>query len=162
MDISKCVATKAIITKNKDLIPFWDNRLSLENNKLFGDSIVFEGINHYNFVDCVYDIETKEIKATVELNHYEINEQFEKGMQVLYQYKSYRKTLSLNEIKDIVYEKFDLTIRKGSELDNNEKSLFKDVVFENDVIYSIKSWKPYYLLDNGEKVSEYSLFILKN
>ena len=46
----------------------------------------------------------------------------------------------------------DGDINKGSKLESHWKKSFKDVIFQDNLIYAIKQWKPTYVLDDGTRI----------
>jgi hypothetical protein len=88
----------------------------------------------------------------IELNYYptEDNLEFKKGQVVLFE-KSHRNLVEA-KISEVVYEQYDLEIKKGSKLDKFWRIKFKDKIIDNNALYAIKQWKPFYVLDDGTKV----------
>ena len=155
MDIKRYVIIQAIKTRENEFIPIWDDRIIFEKTELFGNVIRLKdslGSEYFNLVECIYDLKTKKVEIGVELDYYPIEKdlEFKKGEIVLFE----RKHRELSEIKisDIVYEEYEIEIKRGRKLDKWWCERFKDVVIENDTLYSIKQWKPFYILEDGSKI----------
>lgn len=162
MDIKRYIITQAVITKQKEIIPIWDERIVFEKTELYGNVITLNGdymSNHHNLVECIYDLKTKKLDVGVELNYYpDENElEFKKDENVLFQ-KSNR-VLAEAKVLEVVYEEYVIDIRRGKNLDRWCVERFKDVGIERDTLYAIKRWKPFYILDNGIKIKwEHELY----
>lgn len=155
MDIKRYLTVQAVKTKNNELIPIWDERIVFEKTEMYGNAITLKDDrfrNHYSLVECIFDLKTKKLEVGIELDYYpsENDLEFKKGEVVLYE-KSH-KTLSEAKITDIVYETYEMTIKRGRKLDNYWVSRFKEYQFDGDTIYAMKQWKPFYVLDNGIKI----------
>lgn len=152
--LSRYITIQAVKTKKNELIPFWDKRVKFVDSEHYGKYLELDnGYDKYDsLVDCIYDMKTGEINAGVELNCYKTIEElkFKIGESVLLE-KSHRE-LYETKIVDIVFEKYDLSIKKGSKFHNYEKGMFKDIAIEKDTIYSIKTWEPTYILEDGKRV----------
>jgi hypothetical protein len=154
MDIKRYVVTQAVQTEENELIPIWDERIVFEKTEMYGNVISLkDGYRHYsNLVECIYDLKTKQIEIGVELNYYPIEKdlEFKKGEVVLFE-KSHRN-LAEAKITKVVYEEYEMEIKRGRKLDKWWLERFKDVEIDGNTLYAIKQWKPFYILDNGIKI----------
>jgi hypothetical protein len=155
MDIKRYLTVQAVKTKNNELIPIWDERIIFEKTEMFGNVITLKDdfrSNHYSVVECIFDLKTKKLEVGIELDYYpsENDLEFKKGEVVLYE-KSTRR-LSEAKITEVVYEEYEMTIKRGRKLDYYWISRFKEVQFDGDTLYAMKQWKPFYVLDNGTKI----------
>lgn len=160
MDIKRHITVQAVLTEDNKLIPIWDNKVIFTNTEMYGEVITLEGDNrhkHQRVVECVLDIQTKELSLGIELNYYPTETQYKKD-EVVYHEKSFKRIQEVT-IKEIVFEKFDTTIDRGNRLEDYWKQHFKHESFDSNTIYCIKNWKPTYILSNGVKVDwEHQLF----
>lgn len=161
MEIRRRIVVQAIKTKENELIPIWDDRVEYENTEMFGKvlSVKDEFGTHHSLVECIYDLKTRKLEIGIELDFYPNEDKldFKKGEKVLYEQK--HRHLSEATISDIVYEEYDLNIMKGKKMDSYYTKHFKNVDIQNDSIYAIKRWKPFYILDNGTKIEwEHELY----
>jgi hypothetical protein len=152
MEISRYIITQAVQTKENILVPIWDDRIIFDKTEMFGNQIKIKGNNqeYYDVIECVFDLKTKKIEIGIELNYYPQETEFTKGENILFE-KSH-KQLAEAKITDIIYEEYSMTIRRGHKLDKYWLNIFKDVVFDDNAIYAIKQWIPFYILDNGLKI----------
>jgi hypothetical protein len=151
-NISKFNIVKAIKTKHNEIIPIWDNIIEFHKTELYGNVIKIKGGNDtYNLIEVIYNLETREISAGVELDIYPNITEFAKDEIVLseVQHSSYR----IDKIIDIIFEEFEMVIQKGKKIDNNYLKDLKDIVIEPKTIYCIKVWKPTYVLESGLKTT---------
>jgi len=153
MEVTRYIPTLAIkIKDDNQLIHNRDENIQYENDDDFGELVRIEGRYDkvYSLVECIYDLETKKLNIGIELDYYPVvsDLEFTKDEEVYYE-KSHR-LLSEAKIVDIVFEKFDLEIVKGENMDSWYKNNYKDI--DDSKIYSIKKWKPFYVLDCGVKI----------
>ena len=163
MDITRYVEIQAILTKDKVLIPIWDERIVFEKTEMYGNVITIKGDNHshYNVVSAVLDLKTKKLSMGIELDYYPNMEEteFKKDQQVLFEVGN--RKLEKTIISDIIFEDFDVTIIKGKKMDSWYIKALNNVEIDPNVIYAIKSWKPTYVLKNGKKTNyTYQLYHL--
>ena len=153
MEINRYITIQAIQTRDNTLIPIWDERVIFEKSRDFGNTINIKGDRHdyFQVVECIYDIKTKEVKLGIELDYYpNVNElEFKKGQSVLVEVSG--RKLSETIITDIVFDDFDMCIKRGRKFERWDISRFPDTKIEPDSIYAIKHWKPFYVLANGMK-----------
>jgi hypothetical protein len=155
MDIKRYVIAQAVKTKENELIPIWDERVEFEKTEMYGNVIKLKDSyrhEHFNLVECIYDLKTKQIETGVELNYYPDEKalEFKKGETVLFE-KSHRN-LAEAKISQIVYEEYEMEIKRGCKLDKWWIERLKDVEIDSNSLYAIKQWKPFYILDNGIKI----------
>ena len=159
MDTQRYYLIQGVKTKDNEIIPIWDERLSLIKNFYLSNEITIKG-KSYNqnlgikVIECLYDLKTKKILNGVNLDYYPSLDELEfKKEEVVFCYveKEYN-TLFETKIVDIVYEDFSLEINKGKNLDIIWYDRFEDVPIDDNILYAIKIWKPYYILQNGFKV----------
>lgn len=151
-NISKFNIVKAIKTKQNEIIPIWDDRIEFHKTELYGNVINIKGEHDiYNLIEVVYNLETREISAGVELDIYPNITEFIKDEIVLSEvkYSSYR----IDKIIDIIFEEFEMEIKKGKKIDNHYIKDLKDIVIEPKTIYCLKGWKPTYVLESGLKTT---------
>ena len=164
MDINRRIIVQGIKTDENVLIPLWDERLSYEKTKLFGNKITItmsgdRREKSFNLVECVYDLKTKQIEAGIGLNYYPPNDELEfKVGEVVLVEKTHRCLIEA-KIVEIVYDEYDLVIKRGKKLDKYWVNRFKHFEIDGNALYAIKQWKPFYLLDNGTKIENtYQLY----
>jgi hypothetical protein len=166
MYISENIIVKAIKTDKNELIPLWDERLTFQTSEDCGDYVRLKNDykKYFDFIEVVYSLKDKSLSLGIEIEIYpEIKHlEFKIGQEVYFE-KTHRKIIK-SKIKDIIYEDFDLTIKKGKNLDNYYTQKFKNMDIKTNDIYCIKNWKPTYLLDTDDKVDyDYKLYhILEN
>lgn len=154
-EISRYVTIQAIKTKDNELVPIWDSRVSFEEDEENGNSIHINGKYRYqDLVKCIFDLATKKVEVGIELDYYPLLKdlRFKKGEVILYEGSSYNRTLHESKITAIEFEKFNLTIKEGSRFQNYEKEMFPDLEIKENIIYAIREWKPIYILEDGERI----------
>lgn len=151
MDISKLIIVKAIKTENNELIPIWDPRITFENSELFGNIIWIEGSRktYISLKDCIFNLETKELSFSEEVEIYPSTTEYSIGDVVYYDRRS--DGLEETEVTNIIYENFEIEIIKGSEMDSWTLRDLKDIEIHKELTYTIKRWKPIYVLANGKQ-----------
>ena len=160
-EVKRYIIIKGIRLDSNEIIPIWDPRIKFDKSKDFGCSVSVDVSykKYHNFVDCIYDLKTKFISIGIELDYYPNKKdvQFKIGESVLHELS--HRVLEDSKIKDIVFEEYDVEIKRGNKLDDWWVKRFPDVTFEPDQIYAIKSWKPFYILESGEKIKwEHQLY----
>jgi hypothetical protein len=154
MNVQRYSIVQAVKTKDNELIPIWDERISFEKSEHYGNvlNIKDQSAAISYVVEAVYDLKTKTLSCGIELNYYpnEKELEYKKGEDVLYEVSN--RKLGQAKIVDIIFEEFDMEIIKGKKVDKYWKERFKDIDIENNKIYAIKTWKPFYVLDNGIKI----------
>lgn len=145
----KHIITKAIITKDNKIIPFWE----LPPFEYFEDvNNVYYNNNLTYLQDVIYDLENKTLSTGILLEYnVDINDLEYKIGEECYFETSSRK-LSSTTIKDILFDNFTSYIMFGKKLGNYWKNRFKNVKFEDDKLYWIKEFNPTYVLKDGTKV----------
>lgn len=162
MTIKRRIVIQAVKTADNELIPIWDDRIVFHNTEMYGNIITLKdgGFgDHGNLVECIYDLKTKKVELGIELDYYpsEKHSRFKIGQVVLFE-KSHR-VLCEAKISEIVYETYELDIKRGRKLDSWVSAHFKDVEIDSDMLYAVKHWKPFYILDNGIKIEwEHQLY----
>jgi len=154
MGIERRIVIQAVLTKEKELIPIWDERFQFQTSDDYGDVITMKGDSSYhylNVVECIYDLKTRKLSAGIDLDVYPKKDEFEIGEQV-YVETNKPYTLREDEVDSIVYEDYDLSIIKGKKANEFYGKMFKDTDFSPEQIYAVKTWKPIYILKNGEKI----------
>ena len=149
------IPTKCVIRKNNEIIPMWDTRITIEEFEDYSTQTFFLGIET-DLKDCYFNIQTKTLNLGIEYDLYPTEKDltFKKGDVVLHN-KSF-KTMLKTKIIDIVFNTFELLIRKGDDLDEHYKKLLD---INDNKLYSIKLWKPSYVLENGNVVNyDYQLY----
>ncbi len=160
MQVSRYIITHAVKMDNNELVPIWDSRISYNKSDNCGESLMLREITRKEFfslVECIYDLKTKKIKLGIEINVYPEGEnlEFQKEEIVLFEKKN--RVLTETKIIDIVFEEYDLQIKKGRDLESYDiQRLSKFGLDENKIepksLYAIKHWKPYYVVEDGTKV----------
>lgn len=155
MSIQRYVVIQAVKTKENELIPIWDERIVFSKTEMYGNVISLKdsfGHNHLDLIECIYDLKTKQIEVGVELNYYPVEKELEfKKDETVFFEKSHRSLVE-TKISDVVYEEYEMEIKRGSKLDRWWVERFKDVEIYANTLYAIKKWKPFYVLDNGAKI----------
>lgn len=160
MNIERYIIVQAVKSKNNELIPVWDERVLFEKTSNCGNVITLKGDyrEHFQLTECIFDLKTKRIETGIEISYYtpESDLAFKKDTIVLFE-KSDRKLIEA-KIVDILYEEYELDIKRGRKIDKWWVDKFQ-VEIEGDTLYAIKHWKPIYLLDTGDKVEwDHQLF----
>lgn len=162
MEITRYIVVQAIKKRDNTLVPIWDESVELQHTQECGNEIVLNKDfreKYFSVVECIYDLKSRKLSAGIEIDVYptEKDSSFKKGETVLFEQNS--KVLQETKIIDIVYEEYDLTIKKGKAFEQYEVKSYglKDILA--DSIYAIKTWYPFYVLENGEKVkTTYKLY----
>lgn len=153
MEIKRYITVQAVLTKENKLIPIWDKNIQFEGTELYGNVITLKDEWGYQrLVECIYDLKTKTLSMGVDLDDYPDETQLEFHKEDVVLFEIAHRQLSEAKIVDIVYEEFDVEIKRGSKMENWDISKFKDTNFEKNTLYAIKRWKPFYVLDNGTKI----------
>lgn len=142
---------KAIMTLKNEIIPFWDPRISYDKSPDYGERVKIPEEMFSNFVDVMFDLKTKTLSTGIELDHYpdESKLTFKVDDEVYVEVE--HRYLRESKIKKIVYEKFDLDIKKGRKIEQYVINRIKDIQIVADELYAIRSWKPFYILDDDTK-----------
>ena len=160
LDVRRRIIIQALKTSDNKLIPIWDERVLFEKTELYGNIVKLKD-SHENctLVECIYDLKTRKFEWGIDIDiypdklPYNIDEivLFDKGGRILEEVT----------ITNIVYEEFELIIKKGKKLDEFISSeRLKEIQIEPNTLYAIKSWKPFYILCNGRKV-QYAHYLYK-
>lgn len=158
---SQFIIVQAVKTRDNELIPLWDKRISIHHLEEMGNIITFDDLtrpsNDRQFsylTECIFDIKTKTLSPGIEINHYPDLSKLshKKGDTVLFEIRSSSKELVECQIDDIIFEIHDLYITRGEDI--REKAYIDPATIENfskKDLYAVKHWKPTYVLSNGEK-----------
>ena len=155
MNLQRYVLTQGVLLEDKTIIPIWDSRLEFVKTEMYGNTININDGNirekFHDVVQCIYDLKTKTISAGIDLDIYpDLTKLNHKVNDIVLFENKWNHTLS--KIVDIIFEEYDLEIIKGKKIEgwvlNN---LPKDTLINKDFLYSIKNWRPTYVLDNGNK-----------
>lgn len=156
MGIKRHIIIQAVKTKENELIPIWDENVIFEKTEMYGNIIKLKNKNSYgNFslVECIYDLKTKQIELGIELNYYpKENDGLEFKIGEIVLFEKSNRNLAESKISEVVYEVYDLEIKRGCKIDKWWIERLKDVEIDKDALYAIKIWKPFYILDNGRKI----------
>jgi hypothetical protein len=154
MKIKRYIIVQAIKEKDNTLIPIWDDRIIFENTEMYGNTIKLKDNyhDHFQLIDVLFDLKTKKLETGIEINNYpdEKKMEFKKDQEILHEVS--HRNLYKRTIKEIVYEEYDLEINKGKKFDEYWLKQFPQIKKDYDSLYAIKSWKPFYILDNDVKV----------
>lgn len=147
MDIKRRVIIQAVKTAKNELIPIWDERITFEKSEMYGNLISVKGERRdfYTVVECIFDLKTKKLELGIEYNYYPDKLEFTKG-ETVYLEETHRNLVE-TKLVDIVYEEYDLEIKRGNKLDDWWLSEIKDL--QENSLYAIKLWKPVFVLENG-------------
>lgn len=145
----KHIITKAIITKDNKIIPFWE----LHPFEYFEDvNNVFYNNNNTPLQDVIYNLENKTLSTGILLEYNkDINDLEYKIGEECY-FETVSRKLSLTTIKDILFENFTSYIMFGEKVGIYWKNKFKDVKFEDEELYHIIEFSPTYILEDNTKV----------
>ncbi len=158
MGQSRYIQTIAIQTDANELVPLWDPRVQFVKDDYFGDHFTISDNygRHHNTIECMFDVKEKKLVLGVEVDLYpDIDKlEFKKGMEVMHETRTHRM-LKKSTVVDIVFEEYELTIRKGKKLDSYyvERLANQAITIEKDGLYAIKVWKPTYVLEDGFKTT---------
>jgi hypothetical protein len=159
MEIKRYILTQGVLLSDNTLIPIWHPNLVFEKTEMYGNQIYLEGVRgmYYNTVECIYDLKTKQLSLGIEIDIIGKNSPSHNiGTLVLFEDNSQH---ILTKIVDIIHETYDLQIKKGKKvIEYYNRYLPKDMVIEEDKLYSIKIWKPTYVLENGKKTT-YEMYL---
>lgn len=147
MEIIRYITVKAIKRADNVLIPLWQEGITYEKDVHGSKVLKYDNVKYYSIVEAIFDLKTKNLSPGVELDYYPDETEYKVDQIVMQEQKG--RVLSRQKVVDVVYEEYDLTISKGEKLDPWYKSRFE---LEDKTLYAIKSWKPYYILDNGAKI----------
>lgn len=165
MDLERYIVVQGVKLRDNTIIPIWDTRINFEETEDYGNKIAISGMSHeriYDTVQCIYDLKTKTISIGVELDYYPLNDLNSFKVDEIVLYEKSNRTLKESKIVDIVFEKYDLYIRNGCDLENNYRSLLKETTIVDNCIYAVKYWQPYYILEDGTKITSYIYLYHKN
>jgi hypothetical protein len=168
MYVSRFIMTQAVVDENNELIPLWDERIVFSKDELCGNKIEIKGKTrsreYFSVVECILDIQDKTLSKGIVINHYpsEKDLRFKKGDVVLYEVK--HRELVLTKIIDIIYENYDLSIKRGHQLESYETAWYfkKEERLDLNSLYAIKTWNPTYIIEDGSKVKFVHSFYKKN
>lgn len=144
------ITVAALITDDKKTIIPLTNPDVIYCKGVDGMHYYIHNNERFHRVDqAVYDTREHKLLFGVEIDIYPDIDRldFKVGTKVLFE-KTHR-VLVERTIKEIVYTDFDLSIHKGKKLEKYYKDNIKDIQIEDETMYAIKHWKPYYLLDDG-------------
>jgi hypothetical protein len=150
--VSRYMPMMAVKLKDNTLIPMWDERIEYVKSEDYGKIIQVKGVyGRFELIECLYDLKTKTISIGVELDYYPEADKFKVGDTIYYEVERAYKCLKEATIKEIVFTEFELSIMKGKKL---TAWMLKDVKVEisPDMLYSVKSWKPFYIMEDGTKI----------
>ena len=154
--VSEYVVVKGILTNEKEIIPVWDERVTfyVKDEEEYGYSeecVMFKGRLYSNFIDCIFNLKTKKVEMGIELNYYPNKEtsKYNIGKEILYETGLGNHCLKKSVISNIIFEDYDVHIKKGSEVVEYFGELFEENTLNPNLVYFIKSWKPYYLMEDG-------------
>jgi hypothetical protein len=161
MSEKRYVIVLAIKTNENELIPIWDDRVVFDEEKGYGNTILLKDnrFTSYSPIECLYDLKTKRIVPGIEVNHYprEDGMKFNKGETVYFETED--RSLVEAVIDEIVYELYDLEVRRVEEISTYRKREYGISDLETHSMYSIKHWRPTYVLDNGKRIKwEHQLY----
>ncbi len=149
--IKRYVPVQGIKTTGNELIPIWDDRIQYINDDgNSGNYVRFEGHRYHTITNFIYDLKKKICVGGIELDFYPTQTAYIKDEIILYEVKS--SYLTERKIVDIKFERFDLSILKGTKIDKYYKAYFNDIAIESDSLYSLKTYHPTYVLDDGTEV----------
>ena len=159
MDIKRYIEIQAFLTKTKELIPIWDERLIFEKTENYGNQISIRNTSEYGYslVSAIFDLKSKTISMGIELNYYPQEKEIEfKKCEIIF-YEINVNTFAESKIKEIVFETYELEIVKGKKMHNFYKTALEKEI-EPEMLYSIKRWNPSFILENDVKIdSKYQL-----
>lgn len=153
--IEKYIIVKAMWTEN-ELIPIWDKRLVFHDYDEESYITLQGNQRFYDLVDCVYNLETKELSLGTDIDIYPDSIEYKIG-DTVYVKKDIRH-ISKTTIEEINYEILHNEVILGKDI--------PDIYLERIVIdinlkklYHIKQYQTIYNLSNGMKnVGEWSLY----
>lgn len=163
--MDRFIPIKGIITRDKTLIPFWDDRIKFYDHEDYGNTIEVKGNyqKYFKLDDLLYDLETKTVSLTQTIDYYESLEYYKVGDSVYYAEGISSGPLTESVIKEIKYEEFSISTVMGKRLLSDSSYYLentKDLTIIPDMAYSIKTWKPWYLMEDGYLV-KYSFNIYR-
>lgn len=155
MNVTRFVQVLAVKTRNNILIPVWNDNIQFNKSDDYGEFITVKGDydKHGNLVDCIYDLKNHTLSMGVDLNYYPPETECKIGETIYYD--NGHKKLSEVTVVDIEYNNFDVTIKKGKNIDDWWLRRLKLESVDKNTIYALKEWKPCYILNNGVK-TEYT------
>jgi|GEM_PF-6474182 len=162
MNLSRYITTQGVLLTDNTIIPIWDSRITFSTSEMYGNEINVKGERkrYFNLIDCIFDLVTKKVSMGVELVVYPDLTKLEHKVGTIVLFED-RQTNTLTKIIDIVYERFNLEIKKGKDIEEWELKKFdKDTIIDANILYAIKTWKPTYILENGKK-TDYEMYLRK-
>lgn len=156
--INKYQIVEAVITRDNEIIPIWDARLEFFKDGDCGNKVKVKDADSYiseSFYETkqvLFNLKTKELSLGIELDYYPENNEFKIDDKIMYDTGSSRRKLKASTIVDIVFERYEISINKGSKIESYWRKSFKDFVFQDNLIYTIKQWSPTYILDDGTRI----------
>ena len=157
ININRYNVVQGIITKDNELIPIWDSRLSYNKSSDLGRYLILnDGTKYFDLIEFIYDIKDKVCSIGIELDFIPVKTEFIVDEIILYEHK--HNSYSEQRIKEIKFVDYTIQIIKGSKILDYYKKHFEGVIFEKESLYAIKTYQPTYILYNGEEVNyEYQL-----
>lgn len=155
MNITRYILTQGVKTENNIIVPIWDERIVFEKTEMYGNKITLKDDRYKEYsslVDCIFDLKNKTLSIGIELNNYPTEKQLEFKIGEIILFEKSTRVLAEAIITDIVYEEYDLRIIKGKKMESYEIQKYKDIEIDLNCLYAIKTWKPFYILDNGKKI----------
>jgi hypothetical protein len=151
MESKRYLTAQAVKTSRNQLIPIWDERIDFRKSSYGTDYYELRdtGEKFHYINECIYDVKKRQILEGIEINIYTKDIDFVEGQTVYYE-KGHRE-LKESIIKEIVFEEYELEIKRGKKIESFEKKEIK-IEIDPKSIYAIKRWKPYYIMEDGTKI----------
>lgn len=142
---------------NENFIPFW--KLDLFEDEDYGEGYKVEGDfqrHYHDLKECYWDIKEKKIVFGKVKEIKGKNEEFFVDEVVYVEISKPYGYFKESIIKEIVYEEYETSIHKIKNLEQYELDMYfteqEQLELNLEDIYEIRTWKPYWKLDDGEVV----------
>lgn len=152
MEAKRRILIPCIVSKEKEIIPFWDERIIFTNTKDCGIRYSLKERHFdYNLSECIFDMKTRKLEFGIEIDYYPTNLEF--GVEEIVYHEKNHQSFIESKITEIIFEDFEMEIVKGKKMEQWWKNSFADLNIDENELYCIKKWKPIFVLEDGTKVS---------
>lgn len=145
-------ATKYIqiqcIQVNDRFIPLLDANVDFVNDTFSAPYYSYKNMGSYLPITCLLNVSTKEISTDVVIDIYQPH-RFKVGETVYYTISRYE--LQKTKVKEVKYTDYTLQVMLGKDLDEYSNDILRErnIKIELDTLYSFKTWRCEYVLENG-------------
>jgi len=156
-EITRYVRVFAVLDENKNIIPIWDPSLNFVKSDEYCLAHLTMGSTYfsekfYNLIECIYDLKSKSLSLGIELDIYPKIDTLDYKPSEYILYEVGNRSYSEATIDKVIFEEYDVNIVKGEDFSNRLIPYLKDGIVDLKAIYTIKYWKPTWILNNGIKI----------